>query len=157
MGTGKTEVARLLAKRLNRAFVDMDEAIVKQEKMPISDIFQKKGEPYFRKVEKDLVLELSRQDNLVVACGGGAFVDPENIENLKKSGLVICLTSKAETILKRTSRFTHRPLLKVDNPKARIEELLEKRAPFYAQAHETIDGDKITVEETVEEILKLLK
>lgn len=157
MGTGKTEVARLLAKQLKRSFVDMDELIVAREKRTIPEIFETKGEPYFRKLEKDLVRELAEKDLLVVACGGGAFVDPDNIERLKTSGTVFCLTSTPETILRRTGRFAHRPLLNVADPKAAIEDLLKKRASFYAQAHHTIDGDKITVPETVGEILKILE
>ena len=157
MGTGKTETARLLAKQLKRAFVDMDESIVKSEKMPIARIFTTKGEPYFRKLEKDIIRTLSRKDNLVVACGGGSFVDPENIATLKKSGTVICLTSSVEMILKRTGGSRVRPLLNVDVPKKRAEELLSQRRPFYAQAHYTIDCDKLTVAETAQEVLKLLK
>ena len=157
MGTGKTETARLLARQLKRGFVDMDELIVKREKMPIAQIFNAKGEPYFRSLEKDIIKDLSRKDNLVVACGGGSFADPENIATLKKSGTVICLTSSAEMILKRTGGSAVRPLLNVDDPKKRVEELLSKRQPFYAQAHYAIDCDKLTVAETAQEVLKLLK
>ena len=92
-----------------------------------------------------------------MACGGGAFVDADNIQRLKNSGTVICLISTPETILKRISRFKNRPLLNVEDPRSRVKELLKKRLPFYAQAHYTIDADQLTVKETAEEILKLLK
>ena len=157
MGTGKTEVAKLLAKHLKCLHVDMDEAIEKRQNMSITEIFKSRGEAYFRRLEKELVAELSAKDGVVVACGGGTFVDPENIVALKKSGTVVCLSSTPGTILKRTSCFKNRPLLNVDNPKAVLEELLEKRMPFYAQAHYMVDADKLTVEETAEEIKKLLK
>ena len=157
MGTGKTAVAKSLAQHLKRAFIDMDELIESREKMPISEIFKIKGEPYFRKLEKDIVSELVKKDGFVVACGGGTFVEPENIEKLKKNGTVFCLTSSPKTILKRTCSFTHRPLLNVGDQASRIEELLKKRTPFYAQAHYTIDADKITVEETAKKILEILK
>lgn len=157
MATGKTETARLLAKRLKRPFIETDELIAKREGMPITDIFKSKGEPYFRQVEKKVIQEVSQQKNAVVACGGGAFVDPENIELLKETGTVICLTSTPDVILKRASRFGHRPLLNVEDPKAAVVELLKKRQPSYLQAHHTIDADQLTVEETVEAILKILK
>lgn len=157
MGTGKTETARLLAKRLKRAFADMDELIVSREKMSIAEIFKSKGEPYFRELEKELVGELAKKDGIIVACGGGAFVGEENIKTLKESGTVICLTSSPEMILKRTSRAGHRPLLNVEDPKAAVVELLKKRQSSYLQAHHTIDADQLTVGETVEKILKILK
>ncbi len=157
MATGKTEVAKLLAKRLKRQYLDMDEVIEGRQKLSIPEIFKSKGEPYFRSLEKEAIVELSGKDQLVVACGGGAFLDPDNIQRLKNSGTVICLTSTPETILKRASHFKNRPLLNVGDPRSRIKELLEKRLPFYAQAHYTIDADQLTVEETAEEILKLLK
>ena len=156
MGTGKTAVAKLLAKKLNRVIADMDVLIVQREKMPIAEIFKTKGENYFRALEKNIVNELSPKDNLVVACGGGTFVDPENIERLKKSGTVICLTSSAKTILKRTEKTLLRPLLNVADPESRIKELLVKRQPSYAQAHHTIDADLLTVQETAQEILKIM-
>ncbi len=157
MGTGKTQTAKVLARRLNRTCVDMDEVIVARQKMPISEIFKSKGEPYFRKLEKDLVGELVVQEGLIVACGGGVFVDEENIKKLKEAGIVICLLSSPEVILKRTKAYKARPLLNVDNPKARIEELLEKRMPYYSRAHHMVDADRLTVEETASEILKMLK
>lgn len=157
MGTGKTETAKLLAKRLGSVFVDMDDLIEAREGMPILKIFKLRGEPYFRKVEKEVLADLADKEGLVVACGGGAFVDPENIGMFKSSGTVVCLASSPETILERTSRFAHRPLINVEDPLGRIRELLSKRMPSYAQAHCTIDCDKLSVEETAEEVAKCLK
>ena len=135
----------------------MDEEIERRERMSIPDIFRTKGEPYFRRAESSLVQELSGKKELVVSCGGGAFVDAKNIAALKASGVVFCLTSRPETILNRTRLFAHRPLLNVDDPKPKIEELLKKRAPFYAQAHHTIDCDALTVAATVRQIRQILK
>lgn len=156
MGTGKTATAKLVAKSLNRSFVDMDAIIEEREKMPISEIFKTKGEPYFRHLERGLVLELAAQERLVVACGGGAFANDENIAAMKKSGSVVCLTSSPRTILRRTQGNTARPLLNVENPESRIAELLKKRAPYYGQAHHTVDADNLTVEETAQEALRCL-
>lgn len=156
MGTGKTETGKLLAKTLKRAFMDMDALIVSREKMPITEIFRLKGEPYFRQIERELVMDLSKQQGLVVACGGGVFANQENIALLKKSGTVVCLQASPETILRRTSGTSERPLLNVEDQKSRIEDLLKKRAPFYAQAHFTVDADKLTVAETCAAILKEL-
>ncbi len=157
MGTGKTETAKLLAKQLKRAFMDMDDLIETKEKMLISEIFKASGEPYFRKVEKEVVAELAHKTGLVIACGGGAFAQQDNIELMKRSGIVICLTSRPETILRRTQLSAHRPLLNVTDPNARIEELLKEREPFYAQAHYTIDADRLSVAQTAQEALSCLK
>ncbi|HQP92163.1 MAG TPA: shikimate kinase [Candidatus Omnitrophota bacterium] len=156
MGTGKTATGKVLSKSLKRAFFDMDELIEEREKMTIPDIFEKKGEPYFRALEKEVVKELAKKNDLVIACGGGAFVDPENIENMKASGKVIWLTSSPEMILDRTKKFTHRPLLNVKDPLVRIKDLLAKREPFYSQAHCVIDCDKLSVEQSAEAVLRCL-
>lgn len=156
MGTGKTETAKLLARRLGRTFADTDDLIEEKERMSIPEIFELKGEPYFRKVEHDVVADFAKKEGFVVACGGGAFVAFENIRLMKESGIVVCLESTPEVILKRTKRFAHRPLLNVEDPLNRIRELLATRAPFYAQAHYRVDCDALTVEETAEEVLKCL-
>lgn len=157
MATGKTAVANVLSKKLHLKLVDMDATIEKKEKMPVREIFRVKGESYFRGLEKDMIQHLAKQEGYVVACGGGVFVDAENIERMKKSGIVVCLTSQPETILRRTSASASRPLLNVDNPKKRIEELLEKRRPFYAQAHYTIDCDVLSVEDSAQAVMDILK
>ncbi len=157
MGTGKTAVAKVLAARLNLKLVDMDAEIEAQEKMPISEIFRIKGEPYFRELEKEFIKRLARGEGQAIACGGGVFVDPENIERMKKSGTVVCLTSRPETILRRTAADASRPLLNVADPKKKIEELLERRQPFYAQAHHTIDCDALSVEESAQAVLNVFK
>ncbi|QAT16395.1 shikimate kinase I [Candidatus Velamenicoccus archaeovorus] len=157
MATGKTAVAKILAGRLNLKLVDMDAEIEAREKMPISEIFRLKGEPYFRDLEKGFIKRLARGEGQAVACGGGVFVDPENIGTMKKSGVVICLTSKPETILRRTAADASRPLLNVADPQKKIEELLEKRRPFYAQAHHTIDCDALSVEESAQAVLNILQ
>ena len=156
MGTGKTETAKLLARLLKRTFVDMDDFIERQVGSAIPEIFKTQGEAYFRRVEKEVVRELSLKKDLVVACGGGAFVDPDNIRAFKESGTVVCLSSSPEVILERTRHFSNRPLLQCIDPLERIKELLVQRAPFYAQAHEAIDCDRLSVEQTVNEVIACL-
>jgi len=158
MATGKTSVGKLLAKRLKRDFVDMDALIESREKMSIADIFKTKGEPYFRQVEESLVRELAAKSRLVVSCGGGVFVPEQNIERLKQSGLVFCLTSSPERILKRTAgQKAVRPMLNASDPLGRIRDLLAQRQPFYAKAHHAIDADDLTVRQTADAIMEYLK
>lgn len=154
MGCGKTAVAKGLAHRLNRPFIDMDEEISNRQGCSIKEIFAARGEAYFRSLEAELVRELSLKSGWVVACGGGTFASQENIDLLKKSGLVICLTSKPEVIFKRVKADQDRPLLQVDDPLSAIELLLSKREPFYSQAHHSFDCSALTVDETVDGILR---
>ncbi|MFA5276356.1 MAG: shikimate kinase [Candidatus Omnitrophota bacterium] len=155
MGTGKTTVGKELAKKKKWHFVDLDDLVELKEKRVISEIFAKEGEPYFRKVEKKALLEVSKEKNFIVACGGGIVLDKNNIKTMKKTGIMICLSASADIILKRTSAFTHRPLLKVTDPKKQIELLLKMRAPYYAQADEVIDTSKLSVKEVVARISKI--
>ncbi|MGE5279344.1 MAG: shikimate kinase [Deltaproteobacteria bacterium] len=157
MGTGKTSAGQLVAQWMGLEFVDMDTLIVEREKRSIPEIFRDSGEPYFREVEKGIVAEMAKKTGLAVSCGGGTFVDPVNIDLMKKTGIVVCLTSRPETILERTRRYTQRPLLRVADPLARIKELLEARRPSYAQAHLTIDADRLTVEGTAQAIVEAVK
>jgi len=156
MGTGKSAAARELARRKKWQFVDLDELIELKEKRPIPEIFAKSGEPYFRRLEKRTLKEVSLQKKFVVACGGGIVLDADNIRIMKETGAMICLSATPEAILGRTSRYTHRPLLNVPDPKRQIDLLLKLRAPYYAQAHKTIDTTKLSVEQVAEKIIKLI-
>lgn len=153
MGTGKSAVGELLAKRLKRPFVDLDRQIEKEAGRPVPQIFAEQGEEMFRKLEAQAVREVASKDSQVIATGGGVMLDDSNVEALKKNGLVVCLTAQPETILKRTlASLPSRPLLNSPNPKERVEELLALRAPFYAKADKTIDTSDRLVSEVVEEI-----
>lgn len=157
MGTGKTTVGKELAKLKKLQFVDLDELIELIEKRAISDIFAKEGEPYFRKAEKRVLKEVSKEKEFVVACGGGIVLDKDNIKVMKETGVMICLTATPEVILKRTQAYTHRPLLNVKDPKKQIELLLKFRAPYYALADKTIDTSNISIEEAVKRIKNSIK
>ncbi|PIO05874.1 shikimate kinase [Candidatus Micrarchaeota archaeon CG08_land_8_20_14_0_20_59_11] len=155
MGTGKSVVGKRLAKQLNMKFVSTDDIIEDREKRPISEIFAKSGEPYFRKIEKEVVKEAADSENVVIAAGGGAVLDEDNITNLKKKGVIVCLNATPEAVYERTKKYKHRPLLNVDDPISKIKELMDKRAPYYAKADHQIDTAGKTVEEVTAEIIKV--
>lgn len=157
MGTGKTAVGKALAARLKMKFVDMDDLIEEREGIKIPDIFASKGEPYFRKIEKEIAKEVSARSGLVIAAGGGAVIDEVNVKNLKSSGVMICLTATADKIFNRTRAHTHRPLLNVSDPKEKISELLAKRAEYYARADHRIDTSRLSVGEVVDKILNIVQ
>jgi shikimate kinase len=156
MGTGKTSVGRQLAQEKGWNFVDLDELIELKQQRRIVDIFAQDGEPYFRKIEKFFLKQVSTQKKFVVACGGGVVLDKANIKIMKKSGVLICLCATCEAILKRVSASTHRPILNVAKPKERIELLLKMRAPYYMQADITVDTSGSSIKQVVSKISKIL-
>lgn len=157
MGTGKTTVGKKLAEKLNMDFLDLDDVIEQREKMSIPDIFQKKGEQYFRDVEKKNIKEIQYIKNTVVSCGGGAVMFDENWISFKKSGIVVCLTANEDIIYERIKTQTHRPLLNCENPKSRIHDLLEKRKVFYAKADYTVDTSTLSIESVVCQVVRYIK
>ena len=158
MGTGKSVVGRLLAKRLKRAFLDLDEKIARDARQSIAQVFATEGEAGFRLRESKTVEWASHLNSHVIATGGGVMLDPANVRLLKESGKLICLTARPEAILKRIfASLPSRPLLTGSSPRERIEELLRLRAPFYAQADVAIDTSDRPVQDLVEEILKWVK
>ena len=144
-------------KRLNKQFIEMDETIEQREGKEIVDIFSQKGEDYFRKLEKNLLTELSRREDLVISCGGGLVCHEENLSVLKETGVVFSLMTSASVIYERTKKYTRRPLLNVDSPLKEIEELLTKRARYYNQAHYTIKSEEQTPEEVANAIINLIE
>lgn len=157
MGTGKTEVGRLLARKLGYKFIDADSVIEEDQKMSITEIFKRFGEPYFRDIESKVIKRLSEMEGVVISTGGGAVLRQENMDNLRKNGIIICLMASPETIYERTKKDTSRPLLQVENPLQRIKELLDFRRPYYEKADIMIDTDGKTPEEVAREILKKVK
>ena len=154
MGVGKTEVGRELSAILGWKVVDVDDEIVKSKKMSINEIFSRFGEPAFRGMETEMIKKVSRKKNVIISTGGGAVLRQENMEFLKTSGVVVCLTARPETILKRTSRNRERPLLHVEDPLQRIHDLLEARGPFYEKADIMIDTEGKSPIGIAEEILE---
>lgn len=157
MGTGKTSSGKALAKKLKMKFVDTDGEIEAKAGMKIGEIFEEFGEPRFRELEREEVQRVSARDGLVVSAGGGVILFEENVRELKKNGIIICLHSTPEKIFARIKHDKHRPLLNVPNPEKRIEELLEKRAPLYAKADYFLDTTNLSVEQAAEKIMELLR
>lgn len=157
MGTGKTAVGKILAKKLNMQYVDIDQLIEEQEKKKIGEIFAEEGEPYFRKVEKELTRKTSKMDNVVIAGGGGVVLDDRNISDLKNKGILICLSAEPEIILERTKKYTHRPLLNVPDPVQEITNLLDKRAEYYAKVDHQIDTSYLSIEQVVERVTAIIE
>lgn len=156
MGTGKTTVGKLLAKKLRKKFIELDAFIEKKEHKKIAKIFSDFGEGYFRKIESDALKIVSLENDFVVSCGGGLICHNNNVRILKNTGIVFNLTASSETIYNRTKNFTYRPLLNVLNPLRQIETLLKKREPYYAKAHYTITTENITPQEVAETIINIL-
>jgi shikimate kinase len=165
-GTGKTTVARLLAARLAWAWADLDDEIEHQASKSIAAIFAEEGEPAFRDMESQQLARHAEQDRLVLAAGGGVVLRPENREILhrvsRRGGRVIWLQAKPETICERVagdaSTNTRRPNLTTVGGLNEIVQLLEQRAPLYAQcADAAIDTEGKGVEQVVQEIVDLLR
>lgn len=157
MGTGKTSVGLLLAKETGYRFIDIDSLIETDQNMSINDIFEKKGEPYFREVESRIIRQVLERDGQVISTGGGAVIKEENREAFKRAGMVICLTARPDVIYERVKKETHRPLLRVADPRAKIQELLTKREMFYRQADIVIDTSDRTIDEVLADIRERIR
>ncbi|NOY53868.1 MAG: shikimate kinase [Deltaproteobacteria bacterium] len=156
MATGKSTVGPALASRLSFQVIDTDDLIEEKAGKSISEIFARDGEKVFRELESEIALEVSRRRGHVIITGGGIVLRERNLAALKKAGPVFCLSASPEEILRRTEGTSHRPLLKTDNPLARIKDLLKVREPFYSRADYTIETTGMSVREVVDCILGIL-
>lgn len=156
MAAGKTVVGRRLARALDWKFVDLDQVVEKRAGSSVEQIFARQGEAAFRKAEKQALGEVLQHDKQVIALGGGAVLDPENLGLLKEAALLLWLKVSPQAVMQRTKHKDNRPLLKGDDKLKRIEELAAQREGIYAQAHFTVDTNGKSVNVVVEEILKIV-
>ncbi|HZV55876.1 MAG TPA: shikimate kinase [Rhodocyclaceae bacterium] len=158
MGAGKTTVGRQLAKRLHRRFVDSDHEIEERTGVRVPVIFEIEGEAGFRKRETQVLAELGREHDLVLATGGGIVLAEENRRCLRSSGTVIYLSTPPAVLFERTRHDRNRPLLQVDDPLAKLRSLYEQRDPLYREvAHIVIESRDGAANVLVQRIEKELK
>ena len=154
MGTGKSTVGRAVAQKLGFHLVDSDHEIERQQNKSIPEIFESVGEPAFRVMEHEFIERGHPATRTVVSCGGGLVVQPGMLPLLKSKGVVVCLHASLETILDRTSRHQHRPLLAAENPEERIRTLYAAREPIYKQSGTVILTDARPLHDVVAHVLR---
>ncbi len=158
MGSGKTTIGRSLAKKLNLRFVDADQEIEARTGASIPLIFEIEGEASFRQREADVIRDLTAQQGIVLATGGGAVLNEASRQFLRERGTVIYLRASVASILQRTSHDKNRPLLQTADPRAKIEALSLERAPLYQEvAHIIIETGRPNVHSVVHNILSQLQ
>lgn len=132
MGAGKTSVGRRLAKRLQLPFVDADHEIEQAAGKTIPEIFEEHGEQYFRDGERRVIDRLLQDGSLVLATGGGAYMNAETRDAIARSGIALWLKADFDLLMKRVRKRSNRPLLKTANPEGVMRRLIDERYPIYA-------------------------
>lgn len=154
MGTGKTTIGRSVAQKLGFELLDSDQEIERQQGRLIADIFATDGEAAFREMERKFIEGGHPAQRTVVSCGGGLVVQPGMLERLQARGVIVCLHASIETILARTQRHRHRPLLNVEDPDARVRALYAAREPIYKRSGTVILTDGRPVNDVVLHVVR---
>jgi shikimate kinase len=153
MGAGKSAIGKLLATELAIPFIDSDHEIERVSRMTIPELFAKYGEPEFRKLEKRVISRLLRTGPRVLSTGGGAFMNDETRAAIKAAGLSVWLDADLDTLWERVIKRDNRPLLKTENPKKTLEDLMIARYPVYAGADLTVKSRDVKKEIIVGEVI----
>ena len=157
-GTGKTYIGKDLAKAIGKEFQDTDDLIVEKAGKNIPEIFSEDGEENFRDLESTVLEEVAAKDGFVIGCGGGIILRDENIEKLKKTGIVILLEASPEIIYERIKGDQNRPALTNKNELEEIKHVLSERQEKYRKAAgHKIDAENYSIEENVKQIIEILK
>ncbi|MBW0369954.1 shikimate kinase [Ensifer adhaerens] len=153
MGAGKSAIGRLTAQALGIPFVDSDHEIERVSRMTISDLFARYGEEEFRALETRVLKRLLRSGPRVVSTGGGAYINERSRRQIKKGGLTVWLNAELDVLWERVNKRDTRPLLKTENPKQTLENLMNARYPIYAEADLTVLSRDVKKETMVEDVL----
>lgn len=156
MGAGKTTVGRRLANRLGRRFIDSDEEVEKAAGMSIEDIFKLHGEADFRAGEVKVIARLLKEDDIILGTGGGAFITGETRTLVKDAAISVWIKADFELLFARVSRRTNRPLLKTENPRETLRQLIEQRYPIYAEADVTVISRDVPQDQVASEVIDAL-
>jgi shikimate kinase len=164
MGAGKSTVGPILANTLGWNFYDLDKVIEKNEGKKVREIFETRGEEYFRKIERELLQKISAEHNVIISLGGGTMASEENLSLLKKTGRIFYLKASREAIYRRLKYKRDRPALHIDGdfPETRedlmelINKLLIEREKFYLLSDHIILTDNIPVGKTVDKIARII-
>jgi len=158
MGTGKSSTGKALERSTGLPLFDTDEMVLARFGLPISEIFTRFGEEKFRDAETEALGQLSGGVPAIIVTGGGIVLRPENVRMIRALGKVVSLEADEETLFRRISRRPNRPLLRTDNPRATLTELLRVREPLYREAAEVrMDTSRLTHDEVAEAILKSIE
>ncbi len=157
MGAGKSTVGRRLANRLSLPFLDADNEIEAAAGMSIPDIFSVHGENYFREGEKRVIARILQEGPIILATGGGAYMNEETRATIAERGVSVWLKADVEVLLERVSRRRNRPLLQNADPKATLEKLMQDRNPFYGLADVHIESRDAPHDRVVSAIIRSLR
>jgi len=154
MGTGKSTIGREVAKKVKIKFVDLDKIIEKNEGQSIVELFKKKGEKYFRDIEEKTFFSLDSSEQIILATGGGAFLNKKIREDILKSYISIWLNASIETLVERVSyNINKRPLINVDNVTYSIKRLKKLRDPIYKEANFEINCDQFVRDVVIKKVI----
>ena len=156
MGAGKSSVGRLVAHQLGVPFIDSDIEIERVSRMTITELFAAYGEEEFRALEARVMKRLLKGGPRVVSTGGGAFINARTRRHIKKGGLSVWLKADLEVLWERVNKRDTRPLLKTENPKQTLENLMNARYPVYAEADLTVLSRDVRKEVMADEVLRAM-
>ena len=153
MGSGKTTIGKLISKKLNLKFYDIDQQIEKKQKMNISDIFSIKGENFFRKLEEEITLNILKKKNIIISLGGGAFLNKKIRDETLEKHISFWLNWSSQIIVKRIKDSKKRPIaskLSINE----LKDLIEKRSNIYSKAMYKLNCDNLTKNEITDNVIK---
>lgn len=157
MGSGKTTVGKIIAKKTGREFIDMDSYIEKKENLTIKEIFAQRGENYFRDLEHQACVELSKKKNCVISLGGGTLTYERNVKVIEKSAVVVFLSVSLEEIKYRLRNDKKRPLLQRPDKDVEIARLYNMRQPLYSAVARFVIGPGMNPMATANKIIEILR